>query len=80
MDKYFEQMTSYKGLFMRSFFMCRECNFVWTTLGQASHEIEGGCPSCGEYDFDYAPKIARDKFIKGVKEELEVFERELEIE
>lgn len=76
-DKLFEQMTSYKGLFMRSFFECKDCNFVFTTLGQANHELEGGCPSCGVYDCDYASKQARDKFIQGVKDELEVFEKEL---
>lgn len=80
MNKYLEQMVSYKGLFMRSFFMCRGCNFVWTTLGQANHDIEGYCPSCGESDFDYAPKSAREKFIQGIKAELEVFEKELENE
>lgn len=57
--------------------MCKNCKFLWTTLGQATHEMEGGCPSCGEYDFDYAPKSARDKFIQGIKEELEIFEKEL---
>lgn len=77
MGKYLEQMTSYRGLFMRSFFQCRECDFVWTTLGQANHDMEGCCPSCGEHDYDYAPKSARDKFLNGLKDELEVFEREL---
>ena len=73
-NRYFDKMFSYKGLFMRSFFMCRECNFVWTTLGQASHEMEGVCPSCCEHNYDYAPKLSRDKFIQNFKDELEAFE------
>lgn len=77
MEKYLEQMVSYKGLFMRSFFMCKDCHFVWTALGQANHNMEGCCPSCGEYNYDYAPKSARDKFVQSFKDELKVFEKEL---
>lgn len=77
MENYIKQMSSFKGLFIRSFMMCRDCDFVFTTLGQANHELEGGCPSCGEYNVDYATKELRDKFIEGFRSEMEVFEKEL---
>lgn len=70
-------MFSYKAIFMRAFFICKECKFVFTTLGQATHEIEGCCPSCGEDNIDYAPKEARERFITGIKDELQEFEREI---
>lgn len=77
-EGYLEKMISYKGLFMRAFFMCGECRFVWTTLGQATHEMGGACPSCGECDIDYAPEDARNKFVEGIKDELNGFATELE--
>lgn len=71
-----EQMTSFKTLFRRSFLECGECGFVFTTLGQGNYAVEGACPACGE-DCDYASEGARNRFIIGVKDELEVFEEEL---
>lgn len=68
---------TYKALFMRAFFQCKECDFVFTTLGQANYMIEGSCPSCGEYELDYASESKRKDFIEGVKNELESFEREI---
>lgn len=80
MEEYLKRMTSGKGMLWRSFLYCKECGFVWTTLGQANFEMEGTCPACCETNFDYAPKEVREKFIKGFKEELEALEKIIEEE
>lgn len=76
-DNYMSMAFSYEGLYMRSFLECKDCGFVLTTLGQANHILEGGCPSCGEFDLDYATKESREKFVEGVKNEFEAFEKDL---
>lgn len=53
--------------------------FCFSTLGQGNYAVEGACPACGE-DCDYASEGPRNRFVKDVKDELEVFEEESEKE
>ena len=44
------------SILYRAVFKCTSCGFMFSKLGgQATYEIEGYCPSCGE-DVDYASK------------------------
>lgn len=70
-DEWIVQMTSAKGLLFRSFYMCKDCQFVWTALGQGTYEMEGCCPACGDTEIDYAPKRARESFLQRFQDDLQ---------
>jgi len=53
------------------FFYCKECDFEFSKLGQASYTIEGCCSSCGSDDIDYLPVSYIKNHIDRIKNELE---------
>lgn len=58
------------SIYYRTFFVCRECAFKFSKLGeQANYDIEGCCPSC-DGDIDYLSVKGIEKYIKDLREEL----------
>ena len=57
--------------FSRFFFKCKDCGFMFTTVTQINMPLEGGCPSCGGENVDYAPKADREQYARDLFEELE---------
>ena len=50
---------------------------MFTALAQVNKTIEGGCPSCGNDDIDYASQEDREQYARDLFEELECMREEI---